>query len=845
MSPIELGSLLEKVEHASNKSANLPYYLSSLFRKKLAPDQSLEVLLELVRLARLEPVASDEYGRQPISQRYRWLRKVLPTVLFVLLNKEELTQAEMETASTAIDLIGSTVRDFSSEREFGEKLRQRINFHASLRKHYFWHHVRSLQARGTSVRLHDLFGFNSLMELRNDDWAWWLAGINPEMSQVDAELAFDCAFQLFHSRGKRVRDAFSFYLTIKELPDLKKRFLSSAHHLLRQKIVWTWQRSQIGNLFRKHWWRRMKIWFDEERAHLWWRIRLRFNLSALRSGKQWRWLYSLVSQANESSKWGVTNWDEVKNKYGESVAIAAEQGCKAAWRNHKPELPHEKHEPGNVAVGVIVGLSGLNSELGESIASVVGLTPQEAELATRYAVNEMNGFSLWLQPLAVRFPAVVGAVLNNCVEQEWDTPPDRPNSHDVIADLVYYGDGLRPLVANSLKILIQNRDPINLAILRHVGKLLTSDDVNGSEVLGRVAAQRATTYSVTSAPFYFWISMWLQTDASAALIQLERILPEHPNPTEGMVAICSHLAEDRRGDVPHLRNPDYVKAEHLARFIALVFRWIRIAEDVHYEGGHSPTARDDAGRFRDGLIARLSISNDSQAVSLLLQLRSNPDLELAASWIKSLYERRVVEGSEAIPWKEPDIRDFEANHERTPRNDQDLFNLIVDRLRDIQNEVERSDNSSRAELNKDHNEADFRRWVTRRLRSNALERYTAPEESEVDWERYPDIRIENPHTQPVSIEMKWADKWTIPQLIEGLEGQLVGHYLRSETSRFGIYLLGNIGRKQTWRDGSRHEIPFSEVVEILRNHARTLVDARPGELGLQVISIDFIAPARG
>ena len=118
-----------------------------------------------------------------------------------------------------------------------------------------------------------------------------------------------------------------------------------------------------------------------------------------------------------------------------------------------------------------------------------------------------------------------------------------------------------------------------------------------------------------------------------------------------------------------------------------------------------------------------------------------------------------------------------------------------------------------------------------------------PQEGEIDKQERPDLRVENPKTDPVSIEIKWADSWTLPELLERLENQLVGQYLRAHNSKYGIYFLGFIGKKQHWEEPETgKKITFKEVVEIVKQRAISLMQTNPKIGGLEVVSIDFCEP---
>jgi len=107
-----------------------------------------------------------------------------------------------------------------------------------------------------------------------------------------------------------------------------------------------------------------------------------------------------------------------------------------------------------------------------------------------------------------------------------------------------------------------------------------------------------------------------------------------------------------------------------------------------------------------------------------------------------------------------------------------------------------------------------------------------------------DIRVENPRTDPVSIEVKWADRWTLADLLERLENQLIGQYLRDHNAKYGIYLLGMFGQKQRWAGQvAGTTLTFEEVLTIVTERAKDLAKSRPDVADISVVGIDFREPA--
>jgi hypothetical protein len=186
------------------------------------------------------------------------------------------------------------------------------------------------------------------------------------------------------------------------------------------------------------------------------------------------------------------------------------------------------------------------------------------------------------------------------------------------------------------------------------------------------------------------------------------------------------------------------------------------------------------------------------------------------------------------------------NHEVDPKNSKELFAIARKRLREIKDDVERADNSLREELRHGDVEAKLRKWLQRKLQERSRHRYTVPQEEEIDLQQRPDLRLENPGIGPITIEVKWAENWTLPQLLERLENQLVGQYLHSDNSQYGIYVLAIISpTRRHWRDPDKgKDINFEELVSVVSDRATSLATHRPGVSDLEVISINFCEKMR-
>ncbi len=167
--------------------------------------------------------------------------------------------------------------------------------------------------------------------------------------------------------------------------------------------------------------------------------------------------------------------------------------------------------------------------------------------------------------------------------------------------------------------------------------------------------------------------------------------------------------------------------------------------------------------------------------------------------------------------------------------------LGLARLDDLKKDIEEGDESVATLLLKVTNEPELRRYFADQLRKSSRTLYTVGSEEELADTTRTDIRLNTPQVSaPVPIELKIADKWTLAQLIERLEHQLVGQYMR--VSQYGIFLVVHNGQKKCWKDThAKTLLGFAELIETLRQYATNLTRKYLNIASLDVIGIDFTA----
>lgn len=842
-----LADLLHKSEAVPSNAVDLPYYLRIHLEEVVKPAISGYLLVQLVGLLEEEPHIKKDNVETPLSARFYWLGQVVPSVLKVLLEKDCLTDDEIDATARAFWLLGVLHHGMIMHKpDLKTDLNAKTTRHPEVRRQLFWRLVEEWKRKkkNETELTYPIYLFSQIDSVKPtpSDLEWAINDIKTRKDESDRVIILRMIIGLWHIGGAKWGDRQRIRHTIANDAFLLKEFKRLAE---QNPLVWVkriWYRHIKFKLADGPWWRSL---FYSARQRYWefrWQWAYIRNIRLLKSGQATGWLSDLVREADEShSQWAPRTWNKLVEKRGRLIPWAVKEGCKAAWPQFVPLLPHEKPDPFQTDHRVIVGLAGLQAAISYNELEFKKLTDENARLAVRYAVNEMNGFPQWLPELAKKHPLAVQDILAECVRGEWRFDAKREHVHEVLSHLSYGGEVFLPMVRDSILVQIRSGDPPNISVLETALRILIKNvDASSAAILAEIAEDRITQYSPESPGFMLWLAVWLQLNAEPALRYLQQILSRNPDADNLMVRLCDALHGDSRQGVSSVLLQDYAEPIHLRTFVPLVYSHIRPSEDIRQDGCYSPTARDDALRFRNSLIERLSQSESAEADDVLHQFLQNPAFATHRDYILHLLDKRAERQADLQPWNPEDILVFTMDYETDPKTDRELFKIACRRLQEIKNDVERADRSIRFEMHREYDERKLRIWLASKLQKRSLNRYMVPQEEEIDRRKRPDLRLEKPGVGPVSIEVKWADKWTLPELLEGLENQLVGQYLRDDNSRYGIYLLGYIHRKNNW-DGpdKSSSSSFDQVVAMIDSRAKAIVAECRNIQDIAVISMDF------
>jgi hypothetical protein len=464
----------------------------------------------------------------------------------------------------------------------------------------------------------------------------------------------------------------------------------------------------------------------------------------------------------------------------------------------------------------------------------------------KLALKELNGVPPWVAGLLGHKAAAVADVVRPLIANELSLEPGASDALRVLERLQYaepvIRDQLPPLVLDQL----EQHDPPRPETLRRALQIVLASPSLDRNRLAELARARIAAHHNDGGLQQLWLTALLCVDGAAGISELQRcvegLMPQDAD--EFVLALLNSLYE-HRGAAFGEAHADFLEPAHLLPFITLVLSHVRYDEDRRHEGHYTPDERDEAEHVRGKLLERFTSIPGRQTVDTLLSLRDRPEWAYLRERLLIWAERRAAADGDLKPWEPTAIVEFEERFERPVGSSSDLYEVACSRLASLKYELEHDDFSNRDLLRQDERdhvlEERVQLWFAREFRNSARGQYTVHREEEVIDGDKPDIRLASEKADaPTSVEIKVADTWKFEELVEALEDQLVGRYMRAERSRHGILLMTWHGKRLTWPDGT-DELTFLQVMERLSKKASGIRASDGGIDGLSVVGIDLTA----
>ncbi|UIF89101.1 hypothetical protein [Cupriavidus sp. UYPR2.512] len=234
--------------------------------------------------------------------------------------------------------------------------------------------------------------------------------------------------------------------------------------------------------------------------------------------KDQHYLYDQMNAVESQHNWWTEgNWRSLIEEFGPEVALAFRDGAVGYWRQNRPLLRSEGAVANTTPFSTIFGLTGLSIEAREIVAWPSLLLPAEAEIATRYAVHELNGFPVWLPQLYNSFPSQVREVLLNEIKFELTTETAEGESHYVLYDVAWHGDWIWDQIAPELLSELREKR-VNARNLGFILAIINRSSIDDKTVAKIVSRKANATRNLTFSPI--WFAAWVGVDPAAGIAAL-------------------------------------------------------------------------------------------------------------------------------------------------------------------------------------------------------------------------------------------------------------------------------------------------------------------------------------
>ena len=574
------------------------------------------------------------------------------------------------------------------------------------------------------------------------------------------------------------------------------------------------------------------------------------NVGNAQKGEIWErtaYLYDRIREKKEEGEhgFGYANWKALTDGFGLDVAKNFRDGCVAYWREYDPFTYPDRRTSNSIPWPRIIGLTGLAMEATDDPDWAKRITRDEAEIAAHYAVCELNGFPRWFKALCNNFPHIVEAVLKEELRFEIHESQAEKNFDHTLSALRYGDQEFKAPFRKILFELLFEKEPANAFVLEDVLSLILEEHLDGDfkKKVTDLAYNRFEA-AIDKKRKFTWLIFLLCIDGNRGCELLKEWITDLASleqQKETMTNFCAALT-DHGNPRFRLAVRDYERTEILGQLTPFIYQYIKVEEDTRHEGVYSPGMRDHAQETRSHLLHVIYDTPGRSSYDILMNLSKTVTYGFSKDRMDYLAKERAALDAELEPWHGRDVAEFAVSAEKQPQSEADLYELALVRLDDLKMDIEEGDESEAALLQKATKETEIRTVFANRLKKSSRTRYTVGSEEELADASKTDIRLNAPQVSaPVPIELKIADKWTLAQLHERMENQLIGQYML--TSRYGIFLVVHTGGergKKRWNDNdSKKMLSFAKLIGALKQHAAYLIKRHSNVAYLEVVGIDF------
>ena len=761
--------------------------------------------------------------------------------------------------SLAIALHFGERKQFIVAREDRELISSRLRDELQLREAYFWKSLyladklepeREPWLRYVQVSRHD----SILGQMTEADIPWLFNALEDASHQERRPVAFYVSMKIWTVIGND-NITNGVHSRITDLPNLIKEY---------EKYLNPPPAKQLDTSVREHEkWEKKQRKKENKRLASWeeWRQEIRSDPSLMLTGdRKANTLLNLHTWLNMDRRERVDgawcNWDAniVRDNFSEEFLQLVKPALAEFWRQSAPKLWSER-EAGNrnsYPRSWLQALMAVTSEAENSDWAHI-LTEDDAKLAARISMLELNGFAAYLPALENAHPKAVYEVIVEELSSQISQMSENeecPLIHDV---KVFGTDKIKREVAKVLGQKLgdwpHEMTPSIRNALSYSTELII--DFGSDDIIEAAAshAKRHLTTTMTGEGAAAWLQVLTFVDPSAGC---RRVLettaaPEDKTQKSNAVLIFGTVFGGRQGAT---RRPDFSSlpvAERTDLIFQLVRRVYEVAppsSDKQHKGAYSPGIRDNAEDTRRYLFELLVKSEGAETYNALRQLAELKEFANMKDRLRQMATEIAARLSEPDPMPLNVFRSLVKEKTMVPTDNQSIHNTMICRLEDYFHFVKASAFSNRITLQRIKKESELRVNIAGRLDVCSRGAYKVNQEALKVGGNRADIKLTASSSSvdiETTIELKLDDKrgrWSGSKLEKTLRNQLVQKYLSHERCFSGC-LLVCMRESRRWRNpNTRILMNLDETVDWLQEIADEIMQKRP-ELLIAVKGLDL------
>lgn len=805
------------------------------------PIEMASLLSGLLELAHQEPFIVDQ-NINVISERYAWTIDPIARLFARILETLSPDRLPVDDLVRAYILLSRCKNNPDIIVVSQDSLVKALSESTTIHQPVYWGVVRDALIQAPEVHWSIWQIMNEPLRLGLDDLSWLVDDIVALTDNAELRVAFKSALDIWEigNRPQRQADIIAQALEQSAASDELIAHVERSLQPVEDPV------HQVDNEHRQ---RQENQQRAERELLAQARADFQLRIENIRQGEDFSALYYLQRHmrrldSDNNSRWAQSNWQSLILDFGDDIANAARDGFKIVWKNWRPPLPYERAGDNSVEHGVVVGLSGLliAAEDGDNFAEI---SDEEAEHAICYALREMNSFPEWFEGVVVSHPETIRTVIMDQLRAEVGAEIDAPDPGTTLQNIRSGFEVVRLLCAPLLIELISTGDPPRPKVLSDTLEILAKADTASRDQLITIAHGRAEecVASGDEDKLITWLVFWLSIDGHGAWNFIETLVEARAETPDPVVFKLAAGIGSKVWGARMLEGADFLRPEVLERIIPVIFTHVANEDDLPPQDEFDMGDRQHAEHCRNWLLQNLANQLGPEPQRVLLALAgANIGPHHVQTWIRKLADDQAAKAIEYEPWAPAGIAAFGSIHKKAPTSANDLFKIAVDRIETIKVDIETGDFGDRDLFRPNMPESAIQRWLAGRLERESRGQYNVVREEEVDGRKKPDIRLHHSVAGHVTNEIKPVEKgnrYTFSELMDALDTQLVGQYLRAANSQHGILTITMLSERR-WdpRDGNGM-IDFQELIERLNNRAREIVETNPEVEQLAVIGINF------